>query len=217
MRTSAALLLGFLSQVSLATPLVGSDCSQPHWASLPESRDGFFHGDLAMECSVHLPKGLSGLEPLKNGIIEKIRGKSIVHTEPSPEALKASSALRWDVSHRIDEDGNNVTIREEALLDLSQKDGLSYSTRSKEVTAAGMAGFLKVVNFSMKLRIKEGLPESLKGPLTVQIEFKNEVKVEQPWYAIEFIFTPIAKNICLEKMEKVRTQLLPWVVSFLAP
>ncbi len=182
-------------------------CAEPHWASPAESKQGVFHGDLVMECKVTPTKTRVILDDLKAGIIGKIHAESILYEKPSEEALRSSPSLKWDVSHRIQEDGGDVTIREEAEIQTNQKGQLVYQTHSKKVSASGMAGFLKSVNFLMVVDIND--------PASILINFRNEVKVERPWFAIDFIFAPIAQNICFDKMAKVKTRLLPWVVKLL--
>jgi hypothetical protein len=188
--------------------LVGENiCSHPQWNSPAESRDGVFHGDLLMDCKVRGLQSIPDLNSLRAGIIKKISTDSVIHEQPTPEALKSAQILQWDVSHRISEDENNVTIREEATIETNQKNQLTYRTHSKKVIASGMAGFLKSVNFSMTIEVLD--------QRSLQVQFKNEVHVERPWYALDFIFTPLAQNICFDKMEKVRKKIFPWVLSLL--
>ena len=207
------LLLSFFIQgtawihFGYANAIFESNCSHPYWAEPAESQNGLFHGNLIMDCKISASTVEANLNSLKNGIIQKIKTDSTIHDEPSVEKLESSPALKWDVSHRIAEEGSDVTIREEAVIETDQKTQLIYQTHSKKVTASGMAGFLKSVNFFMKVKKIQNN--------AIEIEFRNEVTVERPWYALDFIFTPIAQNICFEKMEKVKKNLLPWIVRLL--
>ncbi len=208
---SALLLFTLLAPSAQAAVGTVPLCQQPNWVTPAKTQDGLFHGDLMMKCKFELPgqtqRQTAQFEALKAGIIAKIQKESVIHSEPPAEAFKSNSELIWDVSHRIQEDGGNVVIREIAFIQTDLKQNLIYRTHSKEVKADGMAGFLKSVNFTMKVDATQFR--------SIEVEFRNEVRVERPWYAIDFIFSPIAQNICFEKMDKVKTRLLPWVVSFL--
>ena len=110
---------------------------------------------------------------------------------------------RWDVSHTVKDEDTEMTVREIAELATDGKSRLVYQTHSKEVLASGMAGYLKVVNFSARVS---------RGPSNdIRIEFRNEVFVQRPWYALDLLFAPIAKSICLKKMKKVEQTILPWI------
>jgi hypothetical protein len=146
---------------------------------------------------------------LKEGFEKKIQTESEIFEGPTLSLLGELPSQKWDVSHTIQDGGSTLVIREDAILATNLKDQFRYQTRSKKVTAGGMAGYLKAVNFSMILKNADG------SPRTFRIEFRNEVMVQRPWYALDLIFTPIARGVCFDKMEQVRDKMLPWVTQLL--
>ena len=187
-----------------------ANCDTPEWMTPPESHDGVFQGNLKMTCRLAIAAGTSikelPFEALKTGIIQKIQSESVIHSGPIEVKLNALPALQWDVTHHIQEDGNAVKIREEAILQTDKKAHLLYQTHSKEVSASNMAQYLEAVNFSLQVDLE---------PTQVLMQFKNEVRVRRPWYALDLLFAPIASHACLSKMEVVQNKLLPWVTSFI--
>jgi hypothetical protein len=183
-------------------------CDSPHWAAPAESDHGTFRGDLFMDCWVTPAKTNEDLLLLKSGIIDKIQAESTIHEGPISSSVGKLPSLKWDVSHLILENGNSIIIREEANLTTDSKDQLTYKTHSKNVSASGMAGYLRSVNFSMNV-------ERTPSNKPIHIEFRNEVTVDRPWYALDLIFAPIARNVCFDKMEQLKEKLLPWVAAHL--
>jgi hypothetical protein len=181
-------------------------CDPAHWAAPAESNHGIFRGDLLMDCWITKLNVKADLAPLRSGIIEKLRAESIIHEGPIFSKLGSLPALKWDVSHMIQEDGNTLTIREEAVLATDRSNQLFYSTHSKEVSATGMAGYLRSVNFSMNVKKRDH---------SIHVELRNEVQVDRPWYALDLIFAPIARNVCFKKMDEVKAKILPWVFTLL--
>lgn len=182
-------------------------CEKPYWNSPAESQQGVFRGDLAMDCFLPDPLLEGALESLKKGVIKKIEAESTIHEGPLTFQDGGNEGLQWDVSHTLVEEGSPVTIREKAMLLKKGEKSLIYRTRSKEVLAKGMAGYLRSVGFSMILSINE--------KHLAQIKFSNDVTVERPWFALDLIFAPIARNVCFQKMEQVKLKLLPWIVDLL--
>jgi len=182
-------------------------CEVPYWAAPAESNHGVFKGDLIMNCRIILNEEPGSLRLLEAGFVKKINKDSIVFKGPLSFVDSPLSSKVWDVSHTIREGGSTIVIREEAVLASHPKDQLTYQTHSKSVKADGMAGYLKSVNFFMNLKRS--------GDHTFQVEFRNEVTVDRPWYALDIIFAPIARGVCFDKMEQVKENILPWVTHLL--
>ena len=182
-------------------------CEEPQWNTPAESHEGIFHGDLEMRCTATLNHHPTPLKKLKAAIEAKINQESLIHEGPLPIQIYQLAGQKWDVSHRIQEDGSAITIREEAELATDEKTLLIYQTHSKQVSAQGMASYLTAVNFSVQIRT-----------LTDQqltLIFKNQVTVKRPWFALDLLFAPIARSTCLKKMGQIREKLFPWILSFL--
>ncbi len=182
-------------------------CDSPRWAIPSESHHGTFSGDLILDCWVNELEKRRGLSFLKDQLIKKIHLESMVHKGPTFVEQGPISFWIWEISHDFVEQGNSVHIREEVKLSLEANRELVYETLSKEVVATGMAGYLRSVNFEMAVR-------RVPGKFT-QIRFRNQVKVDRPWYALDLIFAPIARGVCFDKMNLVKDRLLLWVIQVL--
>ena len=185
-------------------------CDPPHWTLPGESNQGTFRGELAMKCHANPSYSNPGFEAVRDQIIRKIHSESIVHEGPLPIQIESLKALRWDVTQKIQEEDSAIVIREKAILGTDLKQRLLYETHSSKVTATGMASYLRLVNFSMDIVQKRNNADS-----TLTIEFKNQVEIERPWYALDLLFAPIARKTCFQKMTQIQNKLLPWVASAL--
>ena len=103
----------------------------------------------------------------------------------------------------MSEESEPVKIRELAKLLTDEATELTYETHSQSVEASGMASYLRSVNFSMTVKQV--------NPGIIQVAFTNEVKVARPWFTPDFLFAPIARHTCVEKLDKVSTALLAWM------
>ena len=182
-------------------------CEEPQWNTPAESHEGVFHGDLEMRCTATIDHQPTLFKKLKDAIENQIKQESLIHEGPLSIQIHGLMGQKGDVSHRIQEDGSAIIIREEAELATDEKNLLIYQTHSKEVQAQGMASYLRAVNFSVEIR------ELTHQKLT--LIFKNQVTVKRPWFALDLFFAPIARSTCLKKMGQIREKLLPWILSFL--
>ncbi len=197
-------LSGFFLSVQLEFAQSSSvfQCDEPYWMSPAESHNGTFTGDLANHCWSVYSREIETLEGFREKIIQKIEKDSIIHEGPIALTVSFPPSLKWEVSHHFKEGGNSIQIREEIILNTPSKNELFYETQSKEVKASGMASYLNSVLFKMVIQKKSSS--------RIDIEFRNQVKVSRPWYALDLVFAPIAKNVCLEKMEKVKKKFMSW-------
>ncbi len=179
------------------------ECASPNWNSPPESNDGVFTGDLTLECRINPEfESTVDISEVRKRIIEKVKNETSIYQ--GEDTLSSDFDLNLDVSHRLEEEGNAIQIRERVQISRASKTNLQYQTHSKEIMASGMAGYLRAVDFSMKL---------IRDAKGVSISFRNCVQVKRPWYALDLIFAPIARKICLEKLDKVTNKFISWIVN----
>ena len=202
-------LILFLFIMTGTAPAASSEpkfkCDAPFWNAPAESNDGIFSGDLSVNCSF-TDKSLLNYDilRLRKQVISKIEAESIVNVAPNPLSLLSNAPLSWDVSHRFEEDDTSIQIRESITLSIERENKLKYETHSKEISASGMAGYLKSVEFTMIIdKIGTG----------IKVHFQNKVKVKRPWYALDLIFAPIARKICFKKLNQVIDKFMPWIVD----
>lgn len=197
-----------LLQVNLASAQnLEYKCDFPFWSGASESHDGVFTGDLSLNCSVNDERVLRfSAFDFKTKVIEKIQSESVVNTFPESNPSTSSSPLTWDVTHRFKEEGNTVEIREFLTLSSETVDHLKYQTRSKEVKASGMAGYLRSVEFTMTLH---------RSGKDLKVSFRNKVQVDRPWFALDLVFAPIARKTCFKKLDQVKEKFMPWVLDHL--
>jgi hypothetical protein len=180
-------------------------CNLPFWNAPAESKEGLFTGDLSLECSIESEvKSHFNMLSLRKRIIDKIQSESLVHQGPVSSSSISTTSSLWDVSHRFEEDGNSIKIRELIEVSIESKDQLKYQTHSKEIVASGMAGYLRSVEFTMIVKRKQH---------QMSVYFRNRVQVKRPWYALDLIFAPIARKICLKKLDQVKDKFMPWITT----
>ncbi len=180
------------------------ECNVPSWNAPAESKNGIFVGDLSIDCSIIPELESFSLPGLRKRIAEKVELESLVHQGPPLSLLLSDGPLTWDVSHRFEEEGDTIQIRELLRISIENGNQLKYQTYSKEITASGMAGYLRSIEFTMII--------TKKGKYA-RVSLKNRVEVKRPWYALDLIFAPIAKNICLKKINQVKEKFLPWIID----
>jgi hypothetical protein len=140
---------------------------------------------------------------LRKKIIEKIESESIVNHGPTANSLISTPLSIWDVTHRFEEEGNSIEIREIIEVSIESKNQLKYETHSTNIVASGMAGYLRSVEFTMTVKQSQN---------QMIVSFRNRVKVKRPWYALDLVFAPIARNICFKKLNQVKEKFMPWIV-----
>jgi hypothetical protein len=180
------------------------NCNLPFWNAPAESNDGLFTGDLSLDCTITEESAptFNALN-LRKRIVDKVKSESLVNQEPDSNLLLSAVPLTWDVSHRFVEEGNTIQIREMITLSIENRNQLKYNTRSKEITASGMASYLRSIEFTMTVTQVEK---------HIKVSFRNRVQVKRPWYALDLIFAPIAKNTCFKKMNQVKEKFMPWII-----
>jgi hypothetical protein len=107
----------------------------------------------------------------------------------------------WSLDTTVQPDLNTpLRIREKVLLAAHPSERLHYATQSQSIEAEGLSGYLKSVSFSLDLKKGEGQNYSL--------ELSNSIQVEKPWYALSFLFVPIARSKAIEKFEEAERRIL---------
>jgi len=199
-------IAGFLLNPNLASALepFHYTCHKPEWVSKAESTDGIFHGDLKQKCEIHVePSSKLQVASIHSKLRAKIEAEARIFSGPMPITLKEMPGIKWDLLHQIRDDNDTIQVREFAELSSDHSKAIRYQTHSTKIEADGMASYLKSVNFMMHIeKRQDGI---------FQIEFQNEVYVQRPWYALDLIFVPIAKDICHKKLKVVVDTLLNWL------
>ncbi len=183
-----------------ATPLSWS-CGESKWEGRPSIVDGIFHARVTGDCSVDDPPP-NAFPKLLTQLVEMVKTspRFTVHGGPWPESRGDIRGFRLDITDKVAEEGSSMAIRQTMFLGTDGNKKFIYETRSTDVQAEGRAAYLKNVSFFAELVRDE-------SPL-VLISLTNEVAVKRPWYAFNFIFLPIGKDVTLEKFASVRDRLL---------
>jgi len=189
-----------LALPATAAPLTWS-CGESKWDGRPKIVDGIFRARVTGDCSVDdappnaFPKLL---ETLVN--LVKTSPRFTVHGGPWPEAREDIRGFRLDITDNVAEEGSPMAIRQSMFIGTDGKKKFVYETRSTDVQAEGRASYLKSVSFFAEM-VRDESP-------VVLISLTNEVAVQRPWYAFNFIFLPIGKDVTLDKFASVRDRLL---------
>ena len=177
------------------------DCAPEKWVEEPRVVDAVFVGELEMTC--FLPASpQSGIAGVRAEMEETLRRTRVIHS--GPESIRESDldGRKYDVTVALKDEGEGIRVREEAIIASDETNHLVYRTESREISAEGMASFLKKVAFRADVKRR---PDG--SGFTVSLW--NRIEVARPWYAMEWVFTPIARKSVLKKFTKVRQELLP--------
>jgi len=218
-----ALLLGMSAQVSASTsgPTVFEakspshsgavktyHCEEESWLNPPAVVNGVYIAELQMKCRV-----AAGKEPSVSGVKaameETLHQTRIVHEGPRIEERHGLKSNRYLVTVALKDEGEGIRVREEVWIGSNESDRLLYETDSRQIQAQGMASFLRKVWFRADV-LRQG-PAS-----DFEVTLSNRIEIARPWYAMEWVFTPIAKKSVLQKFHKVRNELLPKIAESLS-
>lgn len=188
-----------LSSVASA-PLTWS-CGESKWDGRPQIVDGVFKARVVGDCSVDDAPPNAFPQLLDKFVdLVKTNPRFTVHGGPWPETRGNVRGFRMDLTDNVAEEGTPMKIRQSMFIGTDRTTKFVYETKSTSVEAEGRAAYLKNVSFFAELVRDE-------SPLVV-ISLANEVSVERPWYAFNFIFLPIGKDVTMEKFASVRDRLL---------
>jgi hypothetical protein len=195
-------LFGFLpSLLVAATPPLTWSCGESKWDGKPKIVDGVFEARVVGDCSVD-DAPLDAFPKLLEQFVELVKTspRFTVHGGPWPETRGDVRGFRMDLTDNVAEEGTPMKIRQTMFIGTDRAKRFVYETRSTAVEAEGRAAYLKRVSFFAEL-VRDETP-------VVVISLANEVAVERPWYAFNFIFLPIGKDVTMEKFASVRDRLL---------
>jgi hypothetical protein len=185
------------------------NCSETDWLEPPKILDGVFRSKLSGLCLVSggSPDRIKNLSRLIKVDIET-SGKLQIHEGPIPTVYQGLSAAKYDVTDDLKSEGSPASIRQNLIFASDEKTKMIYHTNSTEVQGKGMASYLKSVEL-----IAEVVPTLEPG--VYQFKMTNQIEVERPWFAMPFIFEPIARNKALEKFKKAQEKLLAYLAPLL--
>ncbi len=178
-------------------------CGPTSWASPPQMRDGYYESTLGIECTMPSP---ASLLPLRVAIEKALSDRGEFHRPPLTVLLEGMRGQSFDLTHTLNGEDKGLRLREEVLLATDGESRLIYQTRSKQIFASGMAGYLKGVSFQTVLK------RPIAGD-SVTIEMRNSVRVKRPWFALSPLFFSIAKGIAEDKFEEARVPLLTFIAD----
>jgi hypothetical protein len=200
----SSLCVGFMFSIVASSSHAASSwsCSEPEWREPPEIERGVFTGKLRMECHLSTVKTDRVIPKIRAAIVELLESEREIHGAPTPVLHDAMRGLAYDATTTLKESGGDLKIRESATVVDDGERKLVYRTHSKEISASGMAGYLRAVEFSATAFAEEKQGEG------VRIELQNDIQVERPWYALAPIFFVIVKGTAKSKFQTVRERLL---------
>lgn len=186
------------------------NCGEEKWIESPSMVDGVFMGSLTVDCEL-IGQGGGGFVALEKYISDTIQKTRTLHGKPAEEKTENGRLVRFDVTTDVKDEGAPVAMREEVTIRTDGKKELVYATESKEISASGMASYLKKVTFMAKIEATEQKNGDQKS--TYKMTMVNSVQVERPWYALGLIFYPIAKQVSIDKFELAREKMIPKIVE----
>jgi hypothetical protein len=196
-----ALLLSTSGSAWSAVSGLSWSCGESKWDGRPKIVEGVFRARVVGDCSVEdAPR--DAFPKLLEKFVELVKTspRFTIHGGPWPEARDKVRGFRMDLTDNVAEEGTPLKIRQSMFIGTDGATRFVYETRSTAVEAEGRAAYLKKVSFFAELVRDE-------SPLVV-VSMANEVAVERPWYAFNFIFLPIGKDVTMEKFASVRDRLL---------
>lgn len=201
--------LFLVSPSALASAPLSWSCGESKWDGRPQIVDGIFKARVVGDCSVD-DAPPNAFPRLLQKFVELVKTspRFTVHGGPWPETRGDVKGFRMDLTDNVAEEGTPMKIRQTMFIGTDKTKRFVYETRSTDVQAEGRAAYLKNVSFFAELVRDE-------SPLVV-VSLANEVAVERPWYAFNFIFLPIGKDVTLEKFATVRDRLLEHFTKSLA-
>lgn len=182
------------------------ECLNETWVNKPETQNGIFVGSLSIECRVMGKKG--GLPDLRKHLENLVASRMKINGEPKTTRDAQTETTIYDVTVDVRDEGSPVRLEEDLELQTEHGKFLKYRTSTRRVEASGLASYLKSVEF-------ETLVQPAGDDAAFDIKMTNTVRVKRPWYAVDFIFVAIAKKKAIEKMHKLRDEVIPDIAEHL--
>ncbi|HAR43082.1 MAG TPA: hypothetical protein DCS07_10720 [Bdellovibrionales bacterium] len=190
------LLFGILN--TTATPIAWN-CQPAEWLSTPELKNGIFTAALTSECTVGAPGGR--VLNLDQYLLDRVGQGTTIHEGPISETYADLPSIRYDLSMRLENDGNPVTIRSDVHFATDRKDRFVYASASKDIEATGTASYLKKVTERVEVTAQ---PES-----QFRFSVSSSIEVEQPWYAPSGAFKSQTTKSFVSNFQSARDQRVP--------
>jgi hypothetical protein len=179
-------------------------CEESNWAEEPQMNDGAFNSTRAVKCKVKSSLQIGQIfESLKHQV-ENSKQIQILRGPASISDTKGNE-LKYFVQDNVTSDSDPVQIEEEITLK-TENGNLSYNTYSKNIHGTGNASYLKKLTFGFQVK-----PHTESGYYEVQL--RNTIQVEHPWFAPLPIFKAIAKDKAVSKFESAREEFLSKLFS----
>jgi hypothetical protein len=182
-------------------------CDEESWVSQPRVVAGVYIAELQMKCRI-----AGGLQPSVSGVKaameETLQQTRVVHEGPRTEERHGLKSNRYLVTVALKDEGEGIRVQEEVWIGSNESDRLLYETDSRQIQAQGMAAFLRKVWFRADVLRQAHVSD-------FEVTLSNRIEIARPWYAMEWVFVPIAKKSVLQKFHKVRNELLPKIAESL--
>jgi hypothetical protein len=186
-------------------------CGDWRWESEPTETDHIFEARIEMECDIDATSG-SSLARVRNEMLETLKRTRKIHAGPEAVTESGLSGVRYEVTIALKDADEGVRVREEAIIASDDRSRLIYQTRSKEISANGMAAYLRRLAFRAEVQRRVAAAGETVG---YRVKLWNLVAIERPWYALGVMFRSVAKGKVRDKFEKVRAELLPRIAESL--
>jgi hypothetical protein len=173
------------------------NCTEPVWLREPSFEDDVLIGRVASDCKVAAmnPASLDRLYAFIKKDVET-SGRYLIHRPPHAATHEGVPGFRYDLTDKVQEDSDSLSIRQDMFLGLKKEQRLLYETLSTDVKAEGHASYLQKIVFRTEIT-------------PFHVSFENQVNVERPWYAFPpVLFRTVGKRITREKFLKARDELL---------
>lgn len=197
----------FFSSFALSSPSDKKEpwnCEKAVWSRAPELTNGVFSAAIASTCWVDIEKD-SGIQWLFQRLQKEYqRGEKYeIHQGPQVTQQNGFTIIRYDLTDKLNEEGDDLAIRQDVELKSDQKNELIYFTISKEIQASGTAAYLKSVSFETRVKALSN---------AYQVELQNRVEIEKPWFALGFLFKPMSASITEDKFIKAQEKLIKYLL-----
>ena len=204
---SLVTLLWIPSQGLAASPTW--TCGESTWNEEPRLDEGVFRSQLSGLCLVKegRPGRLKNLSQFIKADIES-SGVLQIHEGPISISYQGLSAVKYDVTDDLRSEGSPASIRQSLIFATDEKTKMIYHTNSTKVQGKGMASYLRQVELLAEV-------EPTLEPGVYLFKFMNRIEVERPWFAMPFIFEPIAKKTAIEKFTKAQEKILGYLTPVL--
>jgi hypothetical protein len=183
-------------------------CQPESWREPARMENGVYIAQLQMDCFVAVEAG-SSVKGIRAEMEDTLRATRVVHQGPLYESHSGLPASKYQVTVALKDEGEGIQVDEDVWIASDEKTQLIYETSSRSIRAQGMASYLRKVWFRAEVKASS----SQSG---YQVRLLNRIEVARPWYAMEWVFTPIAKKSVIQKFHKVRDELLPKIAGSLA-